>query len=289
MKSTLDAPVRKHDPLATGAVILIAALLLGFGLLHMVPHEQERASAVASAALVPPTPAASPATAPSVATAADASKAPAAPVAARPKPPAHGKVYARKKPRSPAQSAWNELGAAQQQALAPLASTWDGMSRFERREWLAMSKDFPSMPLDEQAKLYSRMVEWASLSPQQRTQARLNFADTEELPSAEKEAKWKAYQALSPEEKRKFEARAPARIRGAAQALHPVPRRKMRPMQPAKLISAQAPAPAANPNPGVTPPYPPSIMATQRLTDPRTLLPVAPQPAAPAPAPAASQ
>lgn len=284
MKSTLQAPVRKHDPLATGAAILIAAFLLGFGLLHIVPGEQERASAVASAASVAPTPTTSPAAAPG------ASKAPAARVIERPKPLVREAIYAKKKPRSPARSAWSELGTAQQQALAPLASTWDGMSRFERREWLAMSKNFPSMPLDEQAKLYSRMVEWASLSPQQRTQARLNFADTEELPTEEKEAKWKAYQALSPEEKRKLEARAPARIKGAAQALQPVPRRKMRPMQPAKPISAQvqAPAPAANPNPGVTPPYPPSIMATGRLTDPRTLLPLA-QPAAPVPTAAASR
>ncbi|MGH8335316.1 MAG: DUF3106 domain-containing protein [Gammaproteobacteria bacterium] len=168
-----------------------------------------------------------------------------------------------------------------------MASSWDGMSRFEKSEWLAMSKDFPSMPLDEQARLYTRMVEWASLSAQQRIQARLNFAETEELPTEEKEAKWKAYQALSPEEKRKFEAKAPARIRGAAQDLRPAPHRKMRPMRPVKPAPVQALAPSEKPNIDVVPKYSPNIMASERQIDPRTLLPVT-QPAAPVSAPAAS-
>ena len=60
----------------------------------------------------------------------------------------------------------------------------------------------------EQAKLHSRMTEWAALSPQQRTQARLNFAETKQLSPDDKKAKWEAYQALPPEEKRKLAAGA---------------------------------------------------------------------------------
>lgn len=269
MKIIPQAPVGKLNPLATGAAILAAAFLLLYGVLRVVPDDQEPA---------PPATAAVPAMAPGAtpAVAAMASKPPVAPALANPKSPVrNSRIIPRKKQRSAARSAWSELGAPQQQALAPLASIWDGMSQFQRRKWLAMSRDFPSMPLDEQAKLYSRMVEWASLSAQQRVQARLNFADAEELPTKEKEAKWKAYQALSPEERRKFEARAPARIRGAAPALRPAPHRKMRPLRPLKPAPVEARAPDATPNSAAAPKYPPNILATEHRTDPNTLLPLA--------------
>ena len=282
MKITQQAPVRKLNPLATGVAILIAAFLLLFGLQRIIPGDREQASPAIAAAPAATPPSAAPTVAAPVALPPKAAR-----VVTPPKPPLHSRIAPKKKPRNPARSAWSELDAAQQEALAPLASSWDGMSRFEKGEWLAMSKDFPSMPLDEQARLYTRMVEWASLSPQQRIQARLNFADTEELPTEEKEAKWKAYQALSPEEKRKFEVRAPARIRGAAQDLRPAPHRKMRPMRSVKPIPAQALAPSEKPNTDVVPKYPPNIMETERQTDPRTLLPLT-QPVAPASAPAAS-
>ena len=64
----------------------------------------------------------------------------------------------------------------------------------------------------EQAKLHSRMTEWAALSPQQRTQARLNFAETKQLSPDDKKAKWEAYQALPPGRK----AQARRRRRQAA-------------------------------------------------------------------------
>lgn len=266
METLQQAPVGKPHPLATGAAILVAVFLLLFGVLRVVPDAQEHAAPAAAAV---PAVAAVPALA-------AASKPTAAPAAAAPRPPVRSsRVIPRRKPRNAERSAWNELGAAQQQALAPLASSWDGMSEFQRRKWLAMSKDFPSMPLDEQAKLYSRMVEWASLSAQQRIQARLNFADTEELPSKEKEAKWKAYQALSPEERRKFEAKAPARIKGAAPALRPTPHRKMRPLRPVKPSPVEMQAAGAAPSLAPAPQYPPNTLATEHLTDPNTLLPLA--------------
>src|SRR6185312_420862 len=283
MKIVQQAPVGKLNPLATGAAILVAAILLLFGMLRVVPGDQEHSPPAAAAV-----PAIASDAAPAVATMA-ASKPAAAPALANAKPPVRSsRIIPKKKPRSAARSAWSELGAAQQQALAPLASSWDDMSQFQRREWLAMSKDFPSMPLDEQAKLYSRMVEWVSLSAQQRVQARLNFADTEELPTKEKEEKWKAYQALSPEERRKFEARAPARIKGAAPALRPAPQRKMRSLRSVKPTPVEARAPDATPNPSAAPKYPPNILATEHLIDPHTLLPLT-QPAGPASAPAASR
>jgi hypothetical protein len=118
------------------------------------------------------------------------------------------------------------LTPAQQQALAPLSSKWDPVSDAQKRKWLALSQNFPRMSGAEQAKLHSRMSEWAALSPQQRTEARLNFGETKQLSPDDKKAKWEAYQALPAEEKRKLAASAP-KPPATAPALKPVPSEKL--------------------------------------------------------------
>jgi hypothetical protein len=112
--------------------------------------------------------------------------------------------------------AWQDLTAPQQQALRPLGPKWHELSQDRKRKWLEVSKNFSALPASEQAKMHSRMNEWVSLSRHQRTQARINFAETQKLSPAEKSAHWQAYQDLSPEEKRKLAAKAPARPAGAA-------------------------------------------------------------------------
>ena len=144
------------------------------------------------------------------------------PRAAAARPPALAKAEAK--------PLWSELNPAQQQALAPLAVSWGRLSDAHKRKWLALSVNFPSLPATEQAKLHSRMAEWAALSPQQRDQARLNFAESQKVPDTEKKAKWEAYQALPPEEKRKLAAGATAAKPPApptAVALKPVPQQKL--------------------------------------------------------------
>lgn len=123
-------------------------------------------------------------------------------------------------------SSWRELSPADQLALAPLAGKWDTISDAQKRKWLALSHNFPKMAPAEQAVLHSRMSEWAALSPQQRTQARLNFGATQKLSPDDKKAKWEAYQALPPEEKRKLAASAPKPPTTAA-AVKPVPAQKL--------------------------------------------------------------
>ncbi len=126
---------------------------------------------------------------------------------------------------------WTELTPRQQQALMPLASSWNtGMSEAQKRKWLSISKNFPSLPPQEQAILYSRMNEWVNLTPQQRVQARLNFGKTKELSKQltpeEKKTKWQAYQALSAEEKQKLAKASPKPV-GAAPAVKPVAPQKL--------------------------------------------------------------
>ncbi|EJL83043.1 Protein of unknown function (DUF3106) [Polaromonas sp. CF318] len=142
---------------------------------------------------------------------------------------------------------WAELSPMQQKALAPLASSWNTVSEPQKRKWLEISKNFPSLPPEGQANLHSRMNEWVTLSPQQRAQARLNFGKTKELSKQltpeEKKAKWETYQALSPEEKQKLAAKASPRPTGAATAVKPVAPQKLAPVPPHPVKAASKPAP----------------------------------------------
>jgi hypothetical protein len=138
---------------------------------------------------------------------------------------------------------WAQLTVQQQIALRPLASVWDPLSEAQKRKWLELSKNHQNLSVDDQTRMHSRMVEWVGMSPQQRAQARLNFAQTRELATSlsadEKKAKWQSYQALSAEEKQKLAEKAVPRPTGAATAIKPV--------APQKLTATSAPAaPRAN-------------------------------------------
>lgn len=144
--------------------------------------------------------------------------------------------------------AWSQLTPSQQQALAPLASSWNtGMSEPQKRKWLEISKNYGGLTPQAQATLNSRMNEWVALSPQQRAQARLNFGKTVELSREitpeEKKARWEAYQALSAEEKQKLAATASPRPSGAATAVKPVAPQKLAAV-PAQAASSQVFKPA---------------------------------------------
>lgn len=122
---------------------------------------------------------------------------------------------------------WQELTPAQQAALKPLASSWDNFPEAKKRKWIVIAANFHTLSPDGQAKLHSRMSEWVALSQHERTQARLNFAEFKRLTPDQKTATWEAYQALSPEEKKKLALTAPQKPAGAAPALKPAPPEKL--------------------------------------------------------------
>jgi hypothetical protein len=170
---------------------------------------------------------------------------------------------------------WAELTPAQQIALKPLLANWNSLSESRKRKWLALSKNFEQLPVAEQVKLQSRMTEWVALSVQQRNQARLNFAKAKDIPATEKQAKWQAYQALSPEEKSKLAVKAATPPKGAAPAVKPVPPQQL----------TVVPTSAQSVKPGQ------KIATSAGKIDQKTLLPrpeVHATPAALAPVPSAS-
>ena len=138
---------------------------------------------------------------------------------------------------------WETLNTPQKLALYPLAERWAFMSEVQKRRWLALAQTFQTLPETEQARLHDRMMAWASLSAQQRNQARINFAATQRLGLDDKRSQWDAYQALSEEEKRRLAASARAKPQGAATSIQPVQPKKFTHVPAAK----EAPDNLANP------------------------------------------
>jgi hypothetical protein len=212
-----ERSVRTPRPLSTAAALALGAGLAVFASGFAVAQQQQQPSA-----------------------------APAAKAAQRPATPAANRPATR--------PAWNELSADQQQALRPLAAQWTTMSEAQKRKWIELSRNYRTLPPDGQAKLHSRMSDWVALSPQQRTQARLNFGETKDVSADDKRAKWEAYQALSPEEKRKLAAGGPAKTPPTAAAVRPVPAQKLARVPPGSPDS-KPPRIAAGPqNAPATPP-----------------------------------
>lgn len=163
---------------------------------------------------------------------------------------------------------WGELTSAQQRVLQPLEKRWPFMGEVQKGRWIVLANSFDTLPAPEQLKLRDRMESWASLSAQQRSQARLNYALTNRMAAKDKWAQWEAYQALSDEQKRALAAKAAAaRPAGAAPALRPVPAKKL----------ARVPAATSSSNAANLPKIPrPAAQATHHIAAP-----------APVPAPAA--
>jgi hypothetical protein len=107
-----------------------------------------------------------------------------------------------------ADASWAKLTPAQKQVLAPLEREWATIDSAPRAKWLEVAARFPAMSAEERARVQARMAEWGHLSSAERSRARLQFYETRQVPADERQAKWQAYQALSPEERRALAQRA---------------------------------------------------------------------------------
>ena len=113
---------------------------------------------------------------------------------------------------------WTELSPAHRKVLAPLASDWNGLDARSKERWIDVAGRYPKMKPDEQQRANQRMGEWAHMSVAERTQARMNFQEASSLSKEEREARWKAYQALPEEKKRELAAKRVEARAGAASA-----------------------------------------------------------------------
>lgn len=137
---------------------------------------------------------------------------------------------------------WGLMTRSQKLALYPLAERWDYMSKAQKNRWLVLAESFAEMPAEEQQKLHDRMVVWAGLSAQQRSQARLTFATAKAFSSDDIREQWEAYQALTEAQKTRLAATAP-KPRGAATALKPVARERLAHVPTPTYAQSQSPNP----------------------------------------------
>ena len=171
---------------------------------------------------------------------------------------------------------WADLSPAHRKVLAPLSGDWNGLDARSKERWMDVAGRYPKMAPDEQQRANQRMGEWAHMTVAERTQARMNFQETRGVSKEEREARWKAYQALPDEKKRELAAKRVAAPASAASTNVAVVRRHVPPpldsVQPKNnVIGAAAPvrtaagsAPsAASQRPGVT-----TTLLTRRATPP---------------------
>lgn len=189
-------------------------------------------------------------------------------------------------------ASWALLTPAQRQVLAPLQRDWNNIDLSQREKWVEVAARFPTMPADERQRLQARMAEWVRMTPAQRATARLQFQEVKRLPAEERQARWQAYQELSPEERRKLAQSAKPAARAASAALARV--KADADTGKRNIVGAPAAAPARVVSPTVVQARPgattttmttraapplhnqaglPKIAATPGFVDPDTLLP----------------
>jgi len=103
---------------------------------------------------------------------------------------------------------WQSLTAPQREALAPLERDWPTIEAWRKQKWLVIAARYHNLPPEERTRIQARMTEWARMTPAERGQARLRFEEARQLPATDRSARWQAYQALPPEERAQFAARA---------------------------------------------------------------------------------
>jgi hypothetical protein len=186
--------------------------------------------------------------------------------------------------------AWSNLSLEQRTALAPLQRDWATIDAGQKRKWLEVAARFPGMPAGERARVQERMTDWVRMTPQERGRARLRFQQAQRVEPGERQARWEAYQALPPAERRqlatKSQAPAPDTAR-RAEARSPQGKSNLvpnpayaAPPKPVAPIVVQArpgasttlmsrkPAPPPHQQTGM-----PKIVATPEFVDSATLLP----------------
>ncbi len=96
---------------------------------------------------------------------------------------------------------WSDLSSSQRQVLASFESQWQQLPLNEKRAWADLASRFPQMSEQDQARVQRRISEWAGLSPEERKLARANFRMAQQTGSANLQADWERYQAMTPEQR----------------------------------------------------------------------------------------
>lgn len=183
---------------------------------------------------------------------------------------------------------WAALTVQQQIALDPLKRDWQTIDAVRQQKWLDVAARFANLSATEQERVQQRMGEWASMTPEQRSRARLNFQESRQIDAEERQSRWEAYQALPADQRRELARKATAPAPTAPRTREDAAKSAIVPARPAAAPTPQAVAPTVvQARPGAstnlisqapTPPAHhqvglPKIAAKPGFVDPNTLLP----------------
>ncbi len=101
---------------------------------------------------------------------------------------------------------WADLTATQKDALAPLATEWDQIPTARKKKWLEIGNKVALMTPDEKQRVQERIRDWVKLTPEQRQDARANYAQANKLHPNERFTQWQRYQQLTEEQKKELTA-----------------------------------------------------------------------------------
>jgi Protein of unknown function (DUF3106) len=114
---------------------------------------------------------------------------------------------------------WGQLKPNEQHVLTPLKTLWPTLSAGHKNKWISLADRFEKMKPEERIRVTQRMGEWATLKPEQRTIARIQFAEVQALDPQARFDQWQAYQALSTEERSALQMQAAKPKVGVAPAV----------------------------------------------------------------------
>lgn len=134
---------------------------------------------------------------------------------------------------------WVDLSSQQKIALAPLYPEWDTLDDTRKKKWLGIVDKYSAKKPDEQARIHDRMRDWVKLTPEQRMDARENFARTKQISPEQKNAHWQQYQQLSDEQKKQLVLEA--NQKKSITNLPSEAQRSVKPLAPIKTGPAPAP------------------------------------------------
>lgn len=106
-----------------------------------------------------------------------------------------GKMEARS-PRQPSAAdnrGWQTLQSDQRETLMPLSREWATLDVSNRERWLKTAALLQKKTATERARAQERLVEWAKLSPANRSAARLHFASVRHIPAEKRKSQWSRY------------------------------------------------------------------------------------------------
>ncbi len=98
--------------------------------------------------------------------------------------------------------AWRELGAQQQQDLAPFAERWDRMPAWRRVQILERYQHWSRLPPERQAQVRAGERNFRQMSPAQRERMRSAFRALRALPPGEQQRLRVIWRDMSPQQRR---------------------------------------------------------------------------------------